>query len=110
MITRQCKELTEVDDEVINGVHVIRWNANTYHTMHKGDKEGYQKFILENAVNYDCMVAVGSPDFQIAWKYTPLLISGAIYSGICNGEKRSIYTEAEIDALLPPALKGQVEN
>lgn len=30
--------------------------------------------------------------------------------GICNGEKRSIYTEAEIDALLPPALKGQVEN
>ena len=33
LITRQCKELTEVDDEVINGVHVIRWNANTYHTM-----------------------------------------------------------------------------
>ena len=27
LITRQCKELTEVDDEVINGVHVIRWNA-----------------------------------------------------------------------------------
>ena len=23
-----------------------------------------------------------SPDFQIAWKYTPLLISGAIYSGM----------------------------
>lgn len=67
MITRQCKELTEVDDEVINGVHVIRWNANTYHTMHKGDKEGYQKFILENAVNYDCMVAVGTQTSFVDW-------------------------------------------
>lgn len=67
LITRQCKELTEVDDEVINGVHVIRWNANTYHTMHKGDKEGYQKFILENAVNYDCMIAVGTQTSFVDW-------------------------------------------
>lgn len=67
LITRQCKELTEVDDEVINGVHVIRWNANTYHTMHKGDKEGYQKFILKNAVNYDCMVNVGTQTSFVDW-------------------------------------------
>lgn len=67
LITRQCKELTEVNDEVINGVHVIRWNANTYHTMHKGDKEGYQKFILENATHYDCIVSVGTQTSFVDW-------------------------------------------
>lgn len=40
------------------------------------------------------MVAVGSPDFQIAWKYTPLLISGAIYSGMF-GFYAGIYAAAK---------------
>lgn len=67
LITRQCKELTDINDELINGVHVIRWNANTYHTIHRGDKKGYQKFILENASNYDCMIAVGTQTSFVDW-------------------------------------------
>lgn len=30
-------------------------------------QEGYQKFILENAVNYDCMVAVGTQTSFVDW-------------------------------------------
>lgn len=67
LITRQCKELTEIDDEIINGVHVMRWNANTKHTMHKGDKEGYRKFIIENAANYDCIINVGTQTSFVDW-------------------------------------------
>lgn len=67
LITRQCHDLTEKDDEIINGVHVIRWNAATKHTMHKGDKNGYQKYIIENANNYDCMINVGTQTSFVDW-------------------------------------------
>lgn len=67
LITRQCRELTEINDEVINGVHVMRWNANTQHTIHKGDKKEYQKYIIENADKYDCMINVGTQTSFVDW-------------------------------------------
>lgn len=67
LITRRCEELTKVEDEVINGVHVLRWKADTKHTFHKGDKKGYQKYLIENAEKYDCMINVGTQTSFVDW-------------------------------------------
>lgn len=50
----------------------------------------FHKYYVAMFVAATCLISVArifmrfyvSPDFQIAWKYTPLLISGAIYSGM----------------------------
>ncbi len=67
LITRQCKELTDVNEEYINGVHVIRWNADTKHTFHRGKKREYQKYIIENAYQYDCFINVGTQTSFVDW-------------------------------------------
>ena len=50
----------------------------------------FHKYYVAMFAAATCLISVArifmrfyvSPDFQIAWKYTPLLISGAIYSGM----------------------------
>lgn len=50
----------------------------------------FHKYYVAMFVAATCLISIVrifmriyvSPDFQIAWKYTPLLISGAIYSGM----------------------------
>ena len=46
------------------------------------EKQFYSKVFHKYYVVRIFMHFYVSPDFQIAWKYTPLLISGAIYSGM----------------------------
>ena len=67
LIAYEYPDLTDVKDEVINGVHVMRFSAKTVHMRHKGDKKGYQKFILENQGNYDVMINVGSQTAFTDW-------------------------------------------
>lgn len=67
LITRRCEELTKINDEIINGVHVVRWEADTRHTFHKGDKKGYQKYLIDNAEKYDCMINVGTQTSFVDW-------------------------------------------
>lgn len=67
LIAYEYPELTNVKDETINGVHVIRFPAKTVHMMHKGDKEAYRKFVLENQKNYDVMINVGSQTAFTDW-------------------------------------------
>lgn len=62
----------------------------------------FHKYYVAMFVAATCLISVVrifmrfyvSPDFQIAWKYTPLLISGAIYSGMF-GFYAGIYAAAK---------------
>ena len=67
LIAYEYPELTDKKEEVINGVRVMRYAAKTVHMLHKGDKEGYQKFILDNQNNYDIMINVGSQTAFTDW-------------------------------------------
>lgn len=60
LITCTCPSLTQVKEEIINGVHVIRWEAQTVHMKHIGDRVGYQEFVLEKQYEYDAIINVGS--------------------------------------------------
>lgn len=64
LISYAFPNLTDKTEEDINGVHVIRRSVSTVHMRHRGDKEAYQRFILENQSNYDVMINVGT---QIAY-------------------------------------------
>ena len=67
IITYLYPERCNVKEENINGVKVIRWNASTQHTFHKGDKIGYQKYILEHQNEFDVMVNVGTQTALTDW-------------------------------------------
>lgn len=67
LIAYEYPDLTDKKEEVINGVHVIRFPARTVHMRHRGDKEGYQRFIVENQTRYDVMVNVGSQTAFTDW-------------------------------------------
>ena len=67
LISYEYPELTDKKEEVINGVRVMRYPVKTVHMLHKGDKEGYQKFILDNQNNYDIMINVGSQTAFTDW-------------------------------------------
>ncbi|MEG2908640.1 MAG: glycosyltransferase family 4 protein [Erysipelotrichaceae bacterium] len=69
VVTYLYPNIAKVKNEVINGVEVIRWNARTTHTFHRGDKKGYQKFILENQNKYDVMVNVGTQTALTDWLF-----------------------------------------
>lgn len=54
-------------EEWINGVHILRWEATTVHMFHRGDKEGFQKYILEHQNKYDVMLQVGTQAALTDW-------------------------------------------
>lgn len=60
---------TRVPREVINGVRVIRWNARTSCTFHKGEKLAYQNFILNSQSDYDVLVNVGTQTALTDWLF-----------------------------------------
>lgn len=67
LIAYEYPDLTDKKEEVINGVRVMRYPVKTVHMMHKGDKEGYQKWIIDNQKNYDVMINVGSQTALTDW-------------------------------------------
>ena len=67
LIAYEYPDLTDKKEEVINGVRVMRYPVKTVHMMHKGDKEGYQKWIIGNQKNYDVMINVGSQTALTDW-------------------------------------------
>ena len=67
LISYAFPNLTDKTEEDINGVHVIRRSVSTVHMRHRGDKEAYQRFILENQSNYDVMINVGTQTAYTDW-------------------------------------------
>ena len=67
LIAYEYPELTKVKEEDINGVHVIRLPVKTVHMRHRGDKEAYQRLIVENQDKYDVMINVGSQTAYTDW-------------------------------------------
>ena len=72
LIAYEYPDLTDKKEEWINGVYVIRHPAKTVHMMHKGDKEGYRKFILENKSKYDIIINVGLQTAFTDW-FLPIM-------------------------------------
>lgn len=60
-------EKTDVLEEEVNGVHIVRWEAATAHMFHKGDKAEYQKYILEKQEEYDVLFQVGTQTALTDW-------------------------------------------
>lgn len=69
VITYMYPERCSISSETINGVNVIRWNARTEHTIHKGDKKGYQRFIIKHQNEYDVMINVGTQTALTDWLF-----------------------------------------
>lgn len=67
LITCYHSEVTDRREEYINGVHVIRWDAGTQHTMHFGNKKGYIQYVLNSLNVYDCMINVGTQTPFLDW-------------------------------------------
>ena len=67
LIAYEYPDLTDKKEEVINGVRVMRFPVKTVHMLHKGDKDGYQRYILDNQKNYDIMINVGSQTALTDW-------------------------------------------
>ena len=56
-----------VGEEEINGVRVLRWDAATVHMFHKGDKKGYQAYLLTHQADYDVLLQVGTQAALTDW-------------------------------------------
>lgn len=67
LIAYEYPELTDKKEEMINGVHVMRFAAKTVHMQHKGDPEAYRNFILTHQDEYDVMINVGSQTAFTDW-------------------------------------------
>lgn len=67
LIAYEYPDLTDKKEEIINGVRVMRFPVKTVHMLHKGDKVGYQRYILDNQKNYDIMINVGSQTALTDW-------------------------------------------
>lgn len=67
LIAYEYPDLTDKKEEIINGVRVMRFPVKTVRMVHKGDRAGYQKFILDNQKNYDVMINVGSQTALTDW-------------------------------------------
>lgn len=67
LIAYEYPELTDKKEEMISSVHVMRFPAKTVHMQHKGDKEGYRRFILEHQDEYDVMINVGTQTAFTDW-------------------------------------------
>lgn len=55
------------DREIHNGVHIVRAEAYNYLYWHKGDKQDFQKIVLEESQNADALVAVCLQSFAADW-------------------------------------------
>lgn len=69
VITYFYPDKTKIKEEFLNGVSILRWDATTVHTIHKGDKAGYQKYILAHQDEYDVMVNVGTQTALTDWLF-----------------------------------------
>lgn len=67
LIAYEYADLTDIKEETINGVRVMRFPAKTVHMIHKGDKTGYQNYIIENQNKYDIMINVGTQTAFTDW-------------------------------------------
>ena len=67
LIAYEYPELTDKKEEMISGVHVMRFAAKTVHMQHKGDPEAYRNFILTHQDEYDVMINVGSQTAFTDW-------------------------------------------
>lgn len=62
-----AKKQYSSDVEWINGVKVIRWNASTIHMLHRGNKKGFQNYLLEHQKDYDIIIQVGTQTALTDW-------------------------------------------
>ena len=67
LITHYSPDRTKIRDEIINGVHVIRWNAWTKYTIHHGNKDEYLNKLIRNDEHYDCLVNIGTQTPYCDW-------------------------------------------
>lgn len=67
LITSYFPERTKIREENIHGVHVIRWDSYTHHTIHYGDKKGYLNKVLSSANTYDCIINVSTQTALTDW-------------------------------------------
>lgn len=99
VITYMYPKRCNVKSECINNVDILRWNASTLHLRHRGDKYGYQKYILKHQSEFDVMVNVGTQTaltdwlFEIADKITipRLLYIHSIWDFKINKEDRKSF-------------------
>jgi len=69
IVTYMYPERSDVRQETINGVNVLRWNVKTVHTFHRGDQKGYQRYILKNYRQFDVMINVGTQTALTDWLF-----------------------------------------
>lgn len=69
VLTYMYADRTTVKSETHNGVNIIRWEAKTVHTFHKGDKIGYQQYVISHQQDYDVMINVGTQTALTDWLF-----------------------------------------
>lgn len=67
VVTRKINNLPIYD--VFNGVEIVRVNAYTKHTIHRGDKKKYQNKILELTNNADVLINVCAQTATTDWVF-----------------------------------------
>lgn len=69
IITYFRPDCTNTREEIINGVHVIRWTAFTKHAIHKGEKKEFVDFILKNQYKFDVIINVCTQTALTDWLF-----------------------------------------
>lgn len=67
LITSYFPERTTAREEMICGVHVIRWDSYTRYTIHYGDRKGYMNKVLSSANSYDCIINIATQTALTDW-------------------------------------------
>lgn len=69
VVTNLYPDRCNVKAENINGVEVIRINAETIHTIHRGNRNEYIAFIKDNQNNFDIMINVCTQAALTDWLF-----------------------------------------
>lgn len=69
ILTNLYPERCSIEKEIINDVEVIRINAKTIHTIHRGDRHEYVAFIEDNQKNFDIMINVCTQTALTDWLF-----------------------------------------
>lgn len=69
VLTYMYADRSSIKSEAHNGVNIIRWEAKTVHTFHKGDKIGYQQYVISHQQDYDVMINVGTQTALTDWLF-----------------------------------------
>lgn len=69
VLTYMYSDRTSVERETHNGVSIMRWDAKTVHTFHKGNKAGYQQYVISHQQSYDVMINVGTQTALTDWLF-----------------------------------------